>query len=315
MRKPIHVRIFLDTSHAVDPKTRLVAGEPGLSKEVKMSEINRPGLALAGFYNFFAYDRVQIFGLGESAYMKLLSYEQREAMYKEFFSYDILCCIFTHNEMPDDLFCRMADEKGVPVLVTERGTTNFVSLLSHLLYDLLAPIKTVHATLVDVYGIGVMLMGKSGIGKSECALELLERGHKLVGDDMIEIKKVDDVLLIGNCIDTLKHYMEIRGLGIINVRDIFGIRSVSERKRIELVALLEEWDEKKEYDRLGLDEKIYTILDIKLPIITVPVKPGRNVPVIIETAALNHHLKKLGVHSAWQLDDSLKKIMERKNNA
>jgi len=247
--------------------------------------------------------------------MKRLPSEQREAVYKEFFSYNILCCIFTHNETPDELFCRMANDKGVPVLVTEMETTNFVSILTHLLYDLLAPIKTVHATLVDVYGIGVMLMGKSGVGKSECALELLERGHKLVGDDMIEIKKVDGVLLIGSCTDTLKHYMEIRGLGIINVRDIFGIRSVCDKKRIELVALLEEWDDEKEYDRLGLDENIYTILDIKLPLVTVPVKPGRNIPIIIETAALNQHLKKLGVNSAWQLDDSLKKFMEKKNDA
>ncbi|MCL2026748.1 MAG: HPr(Ser) kinase/phosphatase, partial [Leptospirales bacterium] len=289
--------------------------ESGLSKEVKISEINRPGLALVGFYDFFAYDRVQIFGLGESAYLKRLSSEQRAEVYKEFFSYDILCCIFTHNEMPDELFLRLADEKGISVLVTERKTTNFVGILTHLLYDLLAPIKTVHATFVDVYGIGVLLMGKSGVGKSECALELLERGHKLVGDDMIEIKKVDDVLLIGSCTDTLKHYMEIRGLGIINIRDIFGIRSVCEKKRIELVALLEEWKDDKEYDRLGLDENIYTILDVKLPVITVPVKPGRNIPVIIETAALNHHLKKLGINSAWQLDESLKKFMEKKNNA
>ncbi|MCL2025536.1 MAG: HPr(Ser) kinase/phosphatase [Leptospirales bacterium] len=299
----------------VDPYIRLVAGEPGLSKEVKISEINRPGLALVGFYDFFAYDRVQIFGLGESAYLKRLSSEQREAVYKEFFSYDILCCIFTHNEMPDELFCRLADEKGVSVLVTERKTTNFVSILTHLLYDLLAPVKTVHATFVDVYGIGVLLMGESGVGKSECALELLERGHKLVGDDMIEIKKVDDVLLIGSCTDTLKHYMEIRGLGIINVRDIFGIRSVCEKKRIELVALLEEWNDEKEYDRLGLDENIYTILDVKVPTITVPVKPGRNIPIIIETAALNQHLKNLGINSAWQLNESLKKYMEKKNNA
>ena len=315
MRKPVHVNIFLETSLGVDPHIRLVAGESGLSKEVKISEINRPGLSLVGFYDFFAYDRVQIFGLGESAYLKQLPSEQREAAYKKFFSYDILCCIFTSNQMPDDLFCRMADEKGVSVLVTERETTNFVSILTHLLYDLLAPIKTVHATFVDVYGIGVLLMGESGIGKSECALELLERGHKLVGDDMIEVKKVDDVLLIGNCINTLKHYMEIRGLGIINVRDLFGIRSVRDRKRVELVAFLEKWNDKKEYDRLGLDENIYTILDIKLPLITVPVKPGRNIPIIIEAAALNQHLKKLGINSAWELDDSLKKIMEKKNNA
>jgi len=315
MREPVYVRILLDTSQGVNPYIRLVAGESGLSKEIKKSEINRPGLALVGFYDFFAYDRIQIFGLGEATYAKQLPYELREIVYKEFFSYNVLCCVFTHNEMPDELFCKMADEKGVSVFVTERGTTNFVSILAHLLYNLLAPMKTVHATFVDVYGIGVMLMGESGVGKSECALELLERGHKLVGDDMIEIKKVDDVLLIGSCTDTLKHYMEIRGIGIINVRDIFGIRSVCEKKRIELIAFLEEWKSGKEYDRLGLDENVYTILDVKLPLITVPVKPGRNVPVIIEAAALNQNLKKLGINSAWQLDDNLKKFMGKKHNA
>ncbi|MCL1910911.1 MAG: HPr(Ser) kinase/phosphatase [Leptospirales bacterium] len=316
MKKPVQVNIFLETSLGVDPHIRLVAGERGLSKEVKISEINRPGLSLAGFFDFFAFSRVQVFGRGESAYLKNnLSAEQREVVYKKFFSYDILCCVFTYNEMPDALFCEMADEKGVAVFVTERETTHFVHILTSLLYDLFAPVKTIHATFIDVHGIGVLLMGESGIGKSECALELLERGHKLVGDDMIEIKKVNDTLLIGNCVDTLKHYMEIRGLGIINVRDLFGIGSVCNRKRIELVVFLEKWNDEREYDRLGLDDNAYTLLDINLPFITVPVKPGRHIAVIVEAAALNQHLKNLGINSAWELDNSLKKIMEKKINA
>ncbi|MDR3237998.1 MAG: HPr(Ser) kinase/phosphatase [Spirochaetia bacterium] len=313
MKKQVYVNIFLETGLRVDPRITLIAGESGLSKEIKISEMNRPGLALAGFYDFFAYDRIQIFGLGEAAYMKQLPPEQKRNVYEKFFSYDILCCIFTHSERPDELFCKMADENGVSVFVTERKTTNFVGLLTHLLYNLFAPAISVHATLVEVFGIGIMLMGKSGVGKSECALELLERGHKLVADDVVEIKKVDEVLLVGNRTDILKHYMEIRGLGIINVQDIFGIRSVRNKKRIELVASLEEWDDTKEYERLGLDENTYPILDIKLPLITVPVRPGRNIPVIIEAAALNQHLKKLGINSAQQLDERLKNLMEKKN--
>jgi HPr kinase/phosphorylase len=315
MRKPVQVAVFLETPSRVDSRIKIIAGESGHSKEIKISEINRPGLALVGFYDFFAYDRIQIFGLGEATYIKRLSDEQRKAVYSEFFSYDILCCIFTHNETPDELFCQMADSKGIPVFITERKTTNFVNALTHLLYDLLAPNKTVHATFVDVYGIGVLLVGESGIGKSECALELLERGHKLVADDMVEIKRVDDAILMGSCTETLKHFMEIRGLGIINVRDIFGIRSMCESKRIDLVVLLKNWDNQEEYDRLGLDENVYTILDVNLPIITIPVKPGRNIPIIIEVAALNQHLKNLGINSAQQLDELLKKFMENKRDA
>lgn len=309
MKKTAFVRTLLTKDGVIDPRIILVAGNGGLDKEIKAREINRPGLALAGFLDFFGYDRIQIFGLGEAAFMKQLSPEARKAAYEKFFSYDILCCIFTYGETPDELFCKMADENDIPVLVTERPTTNFVSLLTHFLDDLFAPKTTVHATFVDVFGIGVLLIGESGVGKSECALELLERGHRLVADDMVEIKKVDEAILMGTGTELLKHYMEIRGLGIINVRDIFGIRSVKNRKRIELVAMLEEWTDDADYERLGLDEQSYTIMDIVLPFITVPVKPGRNIPIIIEAAALNQRLKKLGVNSVRQLDEKIKNLV------
>ncbi len=280
----------------------MISGEGGLTKEIKFGDINRPGLTLAGFTEHFAYDRIQIFGQGERAYMETLSNEKKREVYDDFFSYDVLCCIFTYDEHPDSLFLEYADKKDVPVFVSKRATTRFVSLIIHIMDEVFSETVTMHATLVEVFGIGVLLLGQSGVGKSETALELVERSHRLVADDMVEIRKIDESLLMGSGSPILKHHMEIRGLGIINIRDIFGIRSVRNRKRIELVVLLEEWDSTKEYDRLGLEEKKYTILDIDVPYLIIPVRPGRNIPIIIETASLNQRLKKLGIYSALELD-------------
>lgn len=306
MRK-LTVRYFIEGEGRIDLQLRLIAGEGGLDKEIKYGEINRPGLALAGFFDYFAYDRIQIFGQGETAFMNQLSYEQKVKTYSDFFSYDLLCCIFTHEYMPDKLFLEFAEKKNVPIFLSKRGTTRFITLFVHVIDEIFAEQITLHATLVDVFGVGVLLTGKSGVGKSETALELIERGHRLVADDMVIVKKIDESLLMGAGSEILKHHIEIRGIGIVNVREIFGIRSVRNRKRIEMVILLEEWDSTKEYDRLGLDEKKYNILDIDVPYITVPVRPGRNIPVIIETAALNQRLKKIGINSARELDEKIKK--------
>ncbi len=306
MRK-LTVRYFIEGEGRIDLQLRLYAGEGGLDKEIKYGEINRPGLALAGFFDYFAYDRIQIFGQGETAFMNQLSYEQKMKTYSDFFSYDLLCCIFTHDYVPDKLFLEFAEKKNVPIFLSKRGTTRFITLFVHVIDEIFAEQVTLHATLVDVFGVGVLLTGKSGVGKSETALELIERGHRLVADDMVIVKKIDESLLMGAGSEILKHHIEIRGIGIVNVREIFGIRSVRNRKRIEMVILLEEWDSAKEYDRLGLDDKKYSILDIEVPYITVPVRPGRNIPVIIETAALNQRLKKIGINSARELDEKIKK--------
>jgi HPr kinase/phosphorylase len=306
MPQKFRIGDILKSTGRVDLQLSLIAGREGIEKEVAHVDINRPGLTLAGFYDFFAFDRVQIFGLGETAYMRQLTDEQKRDVYEKFFSYNVLCCVFTHNEHPDPFFIEMADKKGVPVFVTARDTTRFVSYFTHLLDEVFAPSITIHGTLVAVYGIGILILGKSGVGKSECALELIERGHRLVSDDLVEIKKVDGSLLMGSGSPILRHHMEIRGLGIINVRDIFGIGSVRNRKRIELIVLLEEWDSSKEYDRLGMEENVYNVLDTEVPFLTIPVRPGRNIPIIIETAALNQRLKKMGVFSARELDDKIK---------
>jgi len=305
----IFIADFLGDTGRIDLKIRLVAGENGINKRITVPDINRPGLTLAGFYDFFAFDRIQIFGLGETAFMRQMSDEQKEKTYGRFFSYDVLCCIFTHEENPDGVFMEFANRNNVPVFVTSKGTTRFISTLMHLLDEAFAPTVTLHSTLVDVYGIGVLLMGKSGVGKSECALELIERGHRFVADDMVVVKRIDESLLMGSGNPLLLHYMEIRGIGIINIKDIFGIRSVRNRKRIELAVMLEEWDSSKIYDRLGLEESMHKILDIDVPFITIPVRPGRNIPIIVETAALNQRLKKLGTHSARDLDENLKNLI------
>jgi HPr kinase/phosphorylase len=306
MRK-LTVRYFIEGEGRIDLQLRLFAGAGGLDKEIKYGEINRPGLALAGFFDYFAYDRIQIFGQGETAFMNQLSCEQKMKTYSDFFSYDLLCCIFTHDYVPDKLFLEFAEKKNVPIFLSKRGTTRFITLFVHVIDEIFAEQVTLHATLVDVFGVGVLLTGKSGVGKSETALELIERGHRLVADDMVIVKKIDESLLMGAGSEILKHHIEIRGIGIVNVREIFGIRSVRNRKRIEMVILLEEWDSAKEYDRLGLDDKKYSILDIEVPYITVPVRPGRNIPIIIETAALNQRLKKIGINSARELDEKIKK--------
>jgi len=301
-KKKLYIQDLLGKTGNIDLQIRLVSGEKGLNREITGSEMNRPGLTLAGFYDFFAFDRIQIFGLGETAYLNQLSEGQKRETYETYFSYNVLCCVFTHDVMPDEQFLSIAGEKGVPVLVTRHMTTKFISLLTHIIEEIFSPAVSIHGTLVEVYGIGVLLIGKSGVGKSECALELVERNHRLVADDIVEVRKIDESLLMGSGSEIIRHHLEIRGLGIINVKDLYGIGAVRNRKRIELVVLLEEWDSSKYYDRLGIDEKRHTILEIDVPFITVPVRPGRNIPIIIETAALNQRLKKMGVYSAQELD-------------
>jgi HPr kinase/phosphorylase len=310
----VKVRYFIEGRGRIDLQLRLIAGEGGLDKDIVCGEMNRPGLALAGFFDFFAYNRIQIFGQGESAFMDRMSPEEKEKRYAEFFKFNILCCIFTHDYRPDELFLEYAEKTNIPVFTTKWGTTRFITLLVHVIDEVFAETQTLHATLVDVFGIGVLLMGKSGVGKSETALELVERGHRLVADDMVIVRKVDESLLMGAGAELLKHHIEIRGIGIINVREIFGIRSVRNRKRIELAATLEEWQSGKEYDRLGLDENTFSVMDIEVPFITIPVRPGRNIPVIIETAALNQRLKKMGINSARELDEKIKKWIITEGN-
>ncbi len=302
MKKKLFINNLVKDTGKIDLQLTLLAGQEGLNKEITVGDVNRPGLTLAGFFDYFAYERIQVFGLGETAFINQLSQEKKKEVYEKFFSYDVICCIFTNDVYPDDLFISLANSRNIPTFVTKYRSTRFVSLWTHFVEDVFSPSINIHGTLVDVFGVGVLLLGKSGVGKSECALEMIEKGHRLVADDIVDIQRIDDLFLFGTSSEIISHHMEIRGLGIINVRDIYGIASIRNRKRIEFAVMLEEWNETKEYDRLGLDEQKHTILDIEIPIITVPVRPGRNIPIIIETATLNQRLKKMGIHSAKELD-------------
>ena len=233
----------------------LISGDKGVSKKISNSEINRPGLSLTGFFDFFAHDRIQVFGKGEWAYLNSLSDEKVDLIAEKFFSYSLNCIIFTHGNIPQNKIIEMTETLHIPLFRTPISTHKFITLISDILNKSLAPRTMRHGVLIEVFGIGILLAGKSGVGKSETALELIERGHRLVADDMVEIRRYSESYLIGTCSDLLRHHMEIRGLGIINIKDIFGVGSVRDRKLIELIINIEEWNPEMDFDRTGLDEE------------------------------------------------------------
>ena len=268
---------------------------------IKISDVNRPALQLSGFFEHFEESRVQIIGNVEYTYLQHLDAFRREEIYKEFMSYDIPCVIFCRDLQPDELFLKIASERDVPVLGTKRGTSEFMAELIYCLGELLAPCISIHGVLVDVYGEGLLIMGESGIGKSEAALELLRRGHRLVTDDVVEIRKINEHTLIGTSPDITRYFIELRGIGIIDVKNLFGVESVKEKQQIDLVIKLEDWKKEKEYDRLGMEEEFTEILGNKVVCHSLPIRPGRNLAVICETAAVNHRQKKQGYNAAQEL--------------
>ncbi|MCB1315145.1 MAG: HPr kinase/phosphorylase, partial [Leptospiraceae bacterium] len=283
-----------DLLNQSDLELTLKAGEAGLDRHLTSIDVNRPGLALAGFYKNFASDRIQIFGRGEFAYLMESGSEDQSRIIAEFFRYRYPGLVFTHSNIPGERFVAAAEETGTPVFTSSLSTHNFIVHFTHMLEMALAPSTSMHGVLIDVFGVGMLLMGASGIGKSETALELVERGHRLVADDIVQIRCVDETELIGMTSELIQHHMELRGLGIINVKDLFGVGAIRDRSRIDLVMLLEDWDENKEYERLGLEDEFVDILGVKLPRILLPVRPGRNVPILIETAAMNHRSRRMG---------------------
>ncbi|GAB7387978.1 HPr(Ser) kinase/phosphatase [Bacillaceae bacterium] len=282
-------------------KMKVVSGHAGLTREIKLSDISRPGLEMAGYFTYYPADRIQLLGRTELSFFDTLSKDvRRERMEKLCASEVTPCiCVARNLEIPEEL--REASERtGTPVLQSPLATTKLSSNLTNYLENRLAPTTTMHGVLVDCYGIGVLLIGQSGIGKSETALELVKRGHRLVADDAVEIRQTQDNSLIGSAPELIQHLLEIRGLGIINVMTLFGAGAIRPFKRIALVVRLEIWDPHKEYDRLGLDEEKIKIIDTELPLITIPVRPGRNLAVIIEVAAMNFRLKRMGYNAAVQ---------------
>ena len=283
----------------------LVMGHDGLQRKITVPDINRPGLALAGYFDYFAFERIQVLGRTELSYLQGLEQEKVRQIFQKLLEWDVCCFVITQGLEPPEELLRAVEGKIVAVFKSQMPTTKLIADLTIYLEDKLAPETSMHGTLVDVYGIGVLILGKSGIGKSECALDLVERGHRLVADDLVDIKRTADRILMGSGPELIRHHMEIRGLGIINIKNLFGIGAIRDRKRVELVINIEEWDENKEYDRLGLDELTYTILDIEIPRIIIPVRPGRNLSIIIEVASMNQRLKKSGFHTAREFNKTL----------
>jgi HPr kinase/phosphorylase len=293
---------------------RLLSGEEHLvRKKIVVSDINRPGLALAGFFDYFPYERIQVFGKTEFTYIKNLGREKANKVLDKLFSKDICCAIISRNLVPPYNFVSIAKKHKVPVLITSLFTTKFVSTAMIYLEKKMAPKITIHGTFVDVYGIGVLIIGKSGIGKSEISLELIKRGHRLVADDLIEVTKLSDDLLEGRGMSIIQHHMEIRGVGIIDVRNLFGVGAVRDEQKLELVMHLEEWEKGKDYERLGIEELHENILSVNVPKIVLPVKPGRNISVIIEVAAMTQRLKARGYNPAKELNKNINKWMKKEN--
>ena len=268
---------------------------------IKISDVNRPALQLSGFFEHFEQSRVQIIGNVEYTYLQRLDVEKKEKILQKFTTYDIPCIIFCRDLQPDEDFLQIASENDVPVLGTRRSTSEFMAELIFCLSEQLAPCISIHGVLVDVYGEGLLIMGESGIGKSEAALELIKRGHRLVSDDVVEIRKVSDVTLVGSAPDITRHFIELRGIGIIDVKTLFGVESVKDTQSIDLVIKLEEWDRDKEYDRLGLHEEYTEYLGNKVVCHSLPIRPGRNLAIIVEAAAVNHRQKKMGYNAAEAL--------------
>ncbi|MCG0274828.1 MAG: HPr(Ser) kinase/phosphatase [Thermosediminibacteraceae bacterium] len=282
--------------------------------EVSVSDLNRPGLELAGFFDYFAFERIQILGMTEISFLENLPADLKCQRLEKLFSYELPCVIITRNLDPPQDLLRFARKYGRWVLRTPEATTRLMSRLTDFLESEMAPRTTVHGVLLDIYGVGVLLMGESGIGKSETAVELLKRGHRLVADDVVEIKQVAKNVLIGTAPEITRYFLEVRGLGVIDVKTVFGAGAVRDDMRIDVVVELVEWKKYEEGDRLGLEEEKITIIESSIPKKTIPIRPGRNLAAIIEVAAMNHRLKAMGHNAALLFAEKLmNKIQEEKN--
>ncbi len=288
---------------------------PKAAEEIEIceNEVTRPGAQLMGFYEYFVPERTQVFGNMEFAYLDTLDYETRYERLDVLFSKKIPCVIVTKelDDFPEMI--EVAKKNNIPLLKSEESTSNCLAALIAFLNLRLAPRITRHGVLIEIYGEGVLIVGESGVGKSETAVELIKRGHRLIADDAVEIRKVSSISLVGTSPDNIRHFLELRGIGIINARRLFGMGAVKVTEKIDLIVELELWDPNKTYDRMGMDNEYTSILGVKVPSLTVPVKPGRNLAVILEVAAMNNRQKKMGYNAAQELLDNLGLNMETKD--
>lgn len=283
----------------------IISGEPGLKRTIEVADLCRPGLEMAGYFEYHPEDRVQILGKTELAFFERLPEAERKDRMKRLCLDETPCIVITRGlDVPMELV-EASDANGITVMRSNVNTTMLAGQITDFLEHKLAPSTTIHGVLVDVYGIGMLISGSSGIGKSETALELVKRGHRLIADDAVEIRQTAENVLIGNAPELIKHLLEIRGVGIINVMTLFGAGAVRNNTKINVVVKLETWQQDKQYDRLGLDEETTRIIDTDVPLVTIPVRPGRNLAVIIEVAAMNYRLKRMGFNAALQFTNKL----------
>jgi HPr kinase/phosphorylase len=287
-------------------------GSVGFEKEITDKNIHRPGLALAGYVELFTYNRIQIFGNTEIRYLNHLPFDERVKAFQTIFQFDLPCIFITSENKLDDEMISIATEHNVSIISTPLETTKFVYFISDFLDDHFAPQTVLHGSFMDVYGIGVLITGRSGIGKSEIALDLIERGHRLVADDVVMVSRKGEGILLGAGSDVVRNYMEIRGLGLIDVRSIFGIQAIRLQKRVEVIVELQEWKNDVEYTRTGLDHEYISILGVNLPHIKLPIFPGKNITVIVEVIALDYLLKQYGYDSANEFKKRLDSAIAEK---
>jgi HPr kinase/phosphorylase len=286
----------------------LLNSEEGLKRKISSAEIHRPGLALGGYLERFPYQRTQVLGQTEMAFLQSLSKENLVAVLEKIFAYDIPWIIISKGIVPPSEMLAMADRKKTGIFSSRLSTTEVISRLGSFLDNQFAPTVTVHGTLVDVYGVGLLYTGKSGVGKSECALDLVERGHRLVADDVIKITRKSANYIVGTSSELLGQHMEVRGIGIIDIEALFGIRAVRLQKRIEVEVRLQYWEDTASYERLGIEDRYTSVLGVEIPLVIIPVSPGKNITVISEVIAMNHMLKVYGEHSA---QDFSRRLTER----
>jgi HPr kinase/phosphorylase len=303
----VAVRELLDPAAGL--RLRLVAGRAGLDRNVHLSRVQRPGLALTGFVDYIRYGRVQIMGSSELGYLRTLSPARRRGVLARLGRCRVSCFIVTKDLAPPSELKAECQARGIPLLLTASDSTAFIKHLSAFLDERLALRIHLHSVLLDVFGLGVLIVGESGIGKSECALDLIDRGHRLIADDVVEIKRMSDTLL-GSSPDLTRYHMELRGLGVINIKDLYGVSSIRMSKKVELVVSLERWEAGREYDRLGLHDEKYPILGLELPLIRMPVAPGRNLTLLVEVAARNQLLKSRGYDAARRFAERVDEMLE-----
>lgn len=282
--------------------------------KVTQPDINRPALQMAGYFEHFEATRLQIIGFVEYTYMEGLPEARQKEIFERILSSEIPAIVFCRELQPNELFKEIAVSHGVPLLMSKKATSAFTAEIIRWLNVKLAPCISVHGVLVDVFGEGVLITGESGIGKSEAALELIRRGHRLVTDDAVEIRRVSDETLVGSAPDITKHFIELRGIGIVDVKTLYGVSSVKDTQSIDLVIRLEDWDKEKEYDRLGLEEEYTEYLGIKVVCHNIPIRPGRNLAIICESAAINHRQKKMGYNAAQELYRRVQESLTRRRD-